>query len=154
MRPWKNLTSKIKWHKEAVAKRCSVKKMLLEISKNPQENTCARASYLIMLTRLWHRYFPVNFFEISRNYFSDETPLVDASGLTCKVNSSNLSIQDLPCLLISCWFFYLINIFFLRTVLFQQSFFLNFNHRYHFCVLKNLLYSFASMLFLKRAVKS
>ena len=31
---------------EAVAQRCSVKKMFLEISQNSQENTCARASLL------------------------------------------------------------------------------------------------------------
>ena len=32
---------------EAVARRCSVKKVCLEISQNSQENTCARASFLI-----------------------------------------------------------------------------------------------------------
>ena len=38
--------------------------------------------------------------------------------------------------------FFLINIFFMRTVLFQKFFFLNFiNHINHFCVLTNLLYS-------------
>ena len=30
---------------EAAAQRCSVKKVLLEISKNTQENTCARVSF-------------------------------------------------------------------------------------------------------------
>ena len=30
---------------EAVAQRCSVKKVLLEISQNSQENTCARAFF-------------------------------------------------------------------------------------------------------------
>ena len=34
---------------EAVAQRCSVKKMLLKISQNSQENTCARVSFLIKL---------------------------------------------------------------------------------------------------------
>ena len=34
---------------EAVAQRCSVKKMFLEISQNSQENTCARPSFLIKL---------------------------------------------------------------------------------------------------------
>ena len=34
---------------EAVAKMCSVKKVFLEISKNSQENTCARVSILIKL---------------------------------------------------------------------------------------------------------
>ena len=34
---------------EAVAQRCSMKKVLLEILQNSQENTCARASFLIKL---------------------------------------------------------------------------------------------------------
>ena len=34
---------------EAVAQRCSVKKVLSEILQNSQENTCARASFLIKL---------------------------------------------------------------------------------------------------------
>ena len=34
---------------EAVDRRCSVKKVFLEISQNSQENTCARVSFLIKL---------------------------------------------------------------------------------------------------------
>ena len=34
---------------EAVAQTCSVKKVFLEIYENAQENTCARASFLIKL---------------------------------------------------------------------------------------------------------
>ena len=34
---------------EAVAQRCFVKKVFLEISQNSQENTCARVSFLIKL---------------------------------------------------------------------------------------------------------
>ena len=34
---------------EAVAKRCSVQKVFLEISQNSQENTCARVSFLIKM---------------------------------------------------------------------------------------------------------
>ena len=34
---------------EAVIRGCSVKKMLLKISQNSQENTCARVSFLIKL---------------------------------------------------------------------------------------------------------
>ena len=34
---------------EAVAQRCFLKKVFLEISQNPQENTCARISFLIKL---------------------------------------------------------------------------------------------------------
>ena len=36
-------------YSEAVVQRCSVKKVFLEISQNSQENTCARASFLIKL---------------------------------------------------------------------------------------------------------
>ena len=59
---------------ELVARRCSVKTVLLEISQNYQENTCARASFLIKLQvcnfikkRLWHRCFPVNFAKFLRS---------------------------------------------------------------------------------------
>ena len=34
---------------EAVVRRCSVKKVFLEISQNSQENTCARVSFLVKL---------------------------------------------------------------------------------------------------------
>ena len=36
-------------NQKAVAQTCSVKKLLLEISKISQENTCARVSFLIKL---------------------------------------------------------------------------------------------------------
>ena len=36
-------------HTEAVAWRCSLKKVFLEISQNLQENVCARISFLIKL---------------------------------------------------------------------------------------------------------
>ena len=55
---------------EAVVQRCSVKKVLLEISQNSQENTCARVSFLIK--RLWHRCFPVNFVKFLRTPFFTE----------------------------------------------------------------------------------
>ena len=53
---------------EAVVQRCSIKKVFLEISQNPQQNTCARVSFLIKLQassprptllkkRLWHRVY-------------------------------------------------------------------------------------------------
>ena len=55
---------------EAVVRRCSAKKVFLEISQNSQENTCARIFFLIKLKasslqlyfkkRLWHRCFSVN----------------------------------------------------------------------------------------------
>ena len=34
---------------EAVVRRCSLKKVFLEISQNSQENNCARVSFLIKL---------------------------------------------------------------------------------------------------------
>ena len=37
---------------EAVARRCSIKKVLLEISQNAKENTCDRVSFLIKLQAL------------------------------------------------------------------------------------------------------
>ena len=74
--------------KEAVANRCSVKKVFLEISQNPQENTCTRFSFLIKLQtqacnfikkeNLAHM-FSCEFCEISKNTFSNRTPLVAAS---------------------------------------------------------------------------
>ena len=43
------LIHSLKSNLEAVVQRCSVKKVFLEISQNSQENTCARASFLIKL---------------------------------------------------------------------------------------------------------
>ena len=70
---------------EAVARRCSVKMVFLEISQNSQENTCARVSFLIKLQavpglrpatllkkRLRHRCFPVNFAKFLRTPFLTE----------------------------------------------------------------------------------
>ena len=51
---------------EAVAWRCSVKKVFLKILQNSQENTCAKVYFLVMLQakaynftkkRLQHRFF-------------------------------------------------------------------------------------------------
>ena len=39
-------------HTEAVAQRCSVRKVFLEISQNSQENTSARVSFLIKLINI------------------------------------------------------------------------------------------------------
>ena len=49
--------------------RCSVKKVFLEISQNSQENTCARATFLIKLQA----------YEISMNTFSTERLQATAS---------------------------------------------------------------------------
>ena len=72
-------------NKEAVAQRCSVKKVFLEISQNSQENTCARVSFSIkfqaapatlLKKRVWYRCFPVNFAKFLINFFY-RTPLGD-----------------------------------------------------------------------------
>ena len=64
---------------EAVARRCSVKEVLLEISQNSQENSCTKVSFLIKLQpstllkkRLWDRCFPVNFAKFLRAAFLTE----------------------------------------------------------------------------------
>ena len=62
---------------EALVRRCSVKKVFLEISENSQEITCARVSSLIRLQvekRFWHRSFPANFAEFLRTPFIIEHP--------------------------------------------------------------------------------
>ena len=41
---------------EAIARRCSLKKVLLEMSQNSQENTCAKVSFLMKL-RAWKCFF-------------------------------------------------------------------------------------------------
>ena len=56
---------------ETVAKRCTVKKVFLEISQNLQETTCARVS-ISMKKRLWHRSFPVKFAKFLRMPFLTE----------------------------------------------------------------------------------
>ena len=64
---------------EVVVLRGSVKKVFLEMSQNSQENTSARASFLLSLRpptllkkRLWHRCFPVNFVKLLRTPFYGE----------------------------------------------------------------------------------
>ena len=54
--------------------RCSVKKVLLEISQNSQQKTCARLSFLIKFfkKKLWHRCFPVNFANFLKTPFLTE----------------------------------------------------------------------------------
>ena len=60
------------YSKETVALRCSVKNVLLEISQNSQEKTCARVSFLIttlLKKKLWRRCFPVIFTKFLRTPF-------------------------------------------------------------------------------------
>ena len=84
---------------EAVAQRCSVKKLFLEISRNSQENTSARVSFLIKLLkkRLYFikketltQVFSCEFCEISKNTFSYRTPPMTASVCFCLLCVLNL----------------------------------------------------------------
>ena len=71
---------------EAVVKRCSVKKVLLEISQNSQENNCTRVSFLIKLQacnfikkETLAQVSSCESCEVSKNTFLHRTPLVAAS---------------------------------------------------------------------------
>ena len=63
---------------ESQIQRSSRPEVLLELSQNSQENTCARVSFLIKLPttllkkRLWHTCFPVNFVKFPRILFLTE----------------------------------------------------------------------------------
>ena len=72
------LTKDCKYQNIISSRRNSVKKMLLEILKNSQENTCARVSFLIKL-KAEVQVFSCEFCEISKNTFSYRTPPVAAS---------------------------------------------------------------------------
>ena len=64
---------------EAVVRRCSVKKVFLEILQNSQENTSARDSFLInnfIKKETLVQAFFCEFCEISKNTYSYRTPLV------------------------------------------------------------------------------
>ena len=69
---------------EAVARRCSVKAVFLEILQNSQEKTSARVSFLIKFQdsacnfikkRLWHRRFPMNFEKFLRRIGKEGYPV-------------------------------------------------------------------------------
>ena len=61
---------------EAVSRRCSVKRVFLEIWQNSQKNICARVSFLI---KLQAQLFSCEFCQISKSTFSYRTPSVTAS---------------------------------------------------------------------------
>ena len=79
---WKilELFSKLLNHVE-VTRGVLWKKVFLEISQNPLENTCARVSFFhkvaglrpatLFKKRLWHRCFPVNFVKFLRTPLDD-----------------------------------------------------------------------------------
>ena len=64
---------------EAASRRCSVKKVFLEILQNSQENTYARVSFLIKL-QTWKKalaqVFSCEFCQISKNTFYYKTSVV------------------------------------------------------------------------------
>ena len=72
---------KMKGITEAVVQLCSVKKLFLEISQNPQEYTYARASFLIKLQAIHRPEISYEVCEISKNTFFHRTSLVAASGI-------------------------------------------------------------------------
>ena len=61
---------------EAVARRCSVKKLLLKISQNSQDNTCTIVSFFDEVEETLAHVFSCVFCEISKNTFFYRTPLV------------------------------------------------------------------------------
>ena len=72
------MTSTCEQFSETVVRRCSVKKVLLEMSQNSQGNTCASLffnkvadlkSATLLKKRLWDRCFPVNFAKFLRTPF-------------------------------------------------------------------------------------
>ena len=67
----------------AVARRCYVKKLFVNMSQNLQRNTCAGVSFLIKLRawalRLQQRYLPVNFAKFLITLFFYRTPPMAAS---------------------------------------------------------------------------
>ena len=68
---------------EAVVQRCSVKQVLLKISQNSRENTCARVSFLINFIKkeALVQFFSCEFCEIFKNNYFYKTPMVAASVL-------------------------------------------------------------------------
>ena len=69
---------------KAVIRRCSVKKVFLEISQNSQENTCASCRPATLLKKeSLALVFSCKFCEISQNNFLYRTPLVTAAEENC-----------------------------------------------------------------------
>ena len=83
-------------HLEAVIRRCSVKKVFLEILQNSQENNCARVSFFFIKKETLAQVFSCEFCEISKNTFYYRTPLVAASDhhLMLSVMKTKLSFEE------------------------------------------------------------
>ena len=79
---------------EVVVRRCSIKKVFLEISQNSQENSCARNYFLIKLqAKAWNfikkesltQMFSCEISEIFKNTFFYRTPATVASFMTSNI---------------------------------------------------------------------
>ena len=85
------------------SKRCSAKKVLLKISQNSQENTCARVSFLIKLQALrpatllktLAQVLSCEFCEIFKNNFFYRTPLMAASDQNYLSNDHNSYLKTI-----------------------------------------------------------
>ena len=80
-------------------RRCSVKKVFLEILQNSQENTCARASILIKFQAFIKietlaQVFSCEFCEISKTTFSYRAPPVAASHHSKKLRTSAMAWNE------------------------------------------------------------
>ena len=84
------------WFTEAVAQRCSVKKVFLEILQNSQESTCAKVSFIEKETLA--QGFSCEFCAISKNTFSYRTPLMATSGLRPVFWYKTLSPEPAVCI--------------------------------------------------------
>ena len=91
------------YNPEAVARRCSVKKMSLEVLQNSQESTFARVSFLIKLQseacnfikkETQAQVFSCEFCQISKNTFSYRMPLVAASN-NVRVNQGGFTKKEI-----------------------------------------------------------
>ena len=57
-------------------RKCSIKKLFLEISQNSPEKICARVFFSKLQASDWHRCFPVNFAKFLRTVFLTEALLI------------------------------------------------------------------------------
>ena len=81
---------------EAVAQRCSVKKMFSEISQNLQENTCARVFFLVNFIKkeTLAQVFSCEFCEISKSTFFTEHLWTTASIISFMVLVENFLVKS------------------------------------------------------------
>ena len=85
---------------EAIVRRCSVKKVFLEISQNSRENTCARVTFLMKFIKkeTTAQVFSCIFCKITKNTFFRRTPLVAVS---VNLDQKNSEYGHFPCSVLS-----------------------------------------------------